>query len=110
MINRWKFSLSLTRGVTDVPVVRTWLIIASHLAQIAQYYLPHSRRNPLECFSDSTIPEYRLMLVTLLWLPPAAERTVKLDHRIELVCARARQQQLLIEELLVGDQNLEVVR
>ena len=43
-------------------------------------------------------------------LPAAPESAVKLHDRVQLRPARAREQNLLIEELLVGDQNLEVVR
>src|SRR5262245_18704394 len=39
-------------------------------------------------------------------LPAAAQRSVELHHRIELPSPRAGQRQLLIEQLLVGYQNL----
>ena len=45
-----------------------------------------------------------------LWLPAATECAVKLDNGVELIAPGAREQQLLIEELLVCDQNFEVVR
>src|SRR5262249_49369230 len=43
-------------------------------------------------------------------LPAAAEGAVELYHGIELPSPRAGQCQLLIEQLLVGDENLQIVR
>jgi hypothetical protein len=59
-------------------------------------------------FQYSTIPIFHYS--NLLRLPAAAERAVKLDDGVELIASGAREQQFLIEELLVGDQNFEVVR
>ena len=42
----------------------------------------------------------------VLLLPAAAQGSVELHHRIQLPSPRAGQQQLLVEELLIGDQNL----
>ena len=39
-------------------------------------------------------------------LPAAAQSSVELHHRVQLPSPRAGQQQLLVEELLIGDQNL----
>ena len=44
----------------------------------------------------------------LLRLPAAAERAIELRERPQLVAARAREVQLRLEQLLVGDQDLEV--
>src|SRR5262245_1826907 len=43
-------------------------------------------------------------------LPAATESPVELHHRIELPSPHAGQCQLLIEQLLVGDQDLEIIR
>ena len=42
----------------------------------------------------------------ILWLPAAAQSAVELHHGIELPAPNPGQCQLLVEELLVGDQNL----
>ena len=47
---------------------------------------------------------------SLLSLPAAAERAVKLDDGVELSSARARKFQFGIKKVLVSDQNLQIVR
>src|SRR5262245_8764669 len=49
-----------------------------------------------------------LVLVSGLRLPAAAEGPVKLGTRAELLAARLRKPQLLLEEILIGGQNLDV--
>src|SRR5947207_15399658 len=41
-------------------------------------------------------------------LPAAAERAIELGARAQLCAARLREQQLLLEQILVGGQNLDV--
>ena len=43
-----------------------------------------------------------------LWLPSAAERPIELRARPQLGAPRLRQQQLLLEQVLVGGQDLDV--
>ena len=45
----------------------------------------------------------------ILWLPPAAESSVKLDDSGELRSARARELELGIKEILIGDQHFEII-
>src|ERR1044071_1006041 len=49
-------------------------------------------------------------LLRYLSLPTAAEGAIELDDRVQFVPAGTGKQQLLVEELLVRDQHLEIIR
>ena len=63
--------------------------------------LPSLFFQPFELFE----PLERFELIILL-LPATAQGSVELHHGIELSASNPGQRQLLVEELLVGDQNL----
>src|SRR5262249_50422862 len=68
----------------------------------------HSKQDALDharfhlCFPSPTR--------TIPLLPATTQRSVELHHGIELSSSDAGQCQLLIEQLLVGDQDLEIIR
>jgi hypothetical protein len=83
----------------NTAVLEDWVLSVSlHDSTIP--LLPSLFFQPFELFE----PLERFELI--LGLPATAQGSVELHHRVQLPSTRPGQCQLLVEELLVGDQNL----